>query len=92
MTTHVALGVGCQCLYLHSLRSKPTSLGQGSLLTLGLCLSLQLIAKHLPSRDLMPFSFTLLVSLLEKGERADQWAGVMEAVLRERKNQSYRAK
>ncbi|CAM4609864.1 unnamed protein product [Lepidochelys olivacea] len=30
-----------------------------------------LIAKHLPSRDLMPFSFTLPVGLLEKGERAD---------------------
>ncbi|TFK08946.1 Disintegrin and metalloproteinase domain-containing protein 2 [Platysternon megacephalum] len=45
-----------------------------------------LIAKHLPSRDLVPFTFTLLVGLLEKGECADQLAGIMEVVLRE--NQS----
>ncbi|CAM2097269.1 unnamed protein product [Caretta caretta] len=43
----------------------------------------KLIAKHLPSRDLMPFSFTLL----EKGECADQLAGIMEAVLRERESE-----
>ncbi|XP_074803527.1 maestro heat-like repeat-containing protein family member 1 [Natator depressus] len=42
-----------------------------------------LITKHLLSRDLMPFSFTLL----EKGECADQLAGVMEAVLRERESE-----
>ncbi|CAM4624658.1 unnamed protein product [Caretta caretta] len=46
-----------------------------------------LIAKHLPSRDLMPFSFTLPVGLLEKGERADQRAGVMEVVLREKESE-----
>ncbi|CAM4447521.1 unnamed protein product [Caretta caretta] len=43
----------------------------------------KLIAKHLPLRDLMPFSFTLL----EKGECADQLAGIMEAVLRERESE-----
>ncbi|XP_039374523.1 maestro heat-like repeat-containing protein family member 1 [Mauremys reevesii] len=46
-----------------------------------------LIAEHLQSRDLMPFSFTLLVGLLEKGECAEQLAGVMEAVLRQQKSE-----
>ncbi|CAM5146884.1 unnamed protein product [Eretmochelys imbricata] len=46
-----------------------------------------LIAKHLPLHDLMPFSFTLLVGLLEKGECADQLVGVMEAVLREKESE-----
>ncbi|XP_065436525.1 maestro heat-like repeat-containing protein family member 1, partial [Chrysemys picta bellii] len=46
-----------------------------------------LIAKHLQSSDLMPFSFTLLVGLLEKEECADQLAGVMEAVLREQESE-----
>ncbi|KAH1183626.1 hypothetical protein KIL84_014242 [Mauremys mutica] len=46
-----------------------------------------LIAKHLQSRDLMPFSFTLLVGLLEKEECADQLAGVMEAVPREQESE-----
>ncbi|XP_074823136.1 maestro heat-like repeat-containing protein family member 1 [Natator depressus] len=46
-----------------------------------------LIAKHLPLHDLMPFSFTLLVGLLEKGECADQLASVMEAVLREKESE-----
>ncbi|XP_026519369.1 maestro heat-like repeat-containing protein family member 1 [Terrapene carolina triunguis] len=46
-----------------------------------------LIAKHLQSSDLMPFSFTLLVGLLEKEECADQLAGVMEAVLGEQESE-----
>ncbi|XP_065436578.1 maestro heat-like repeat-containing protein family member 1, partial [Chrysemys picta bellii] len=46
-----------------------------------------LIAKHLQSSDLMPFSFTLLLGLLEKEECADQLAGVMEAVLREQESE-----
>ncbi|KAM9124616.1 maestro heat-like repeat-containing protein family member 1 [Pangshura tecta] len=71
----------------HVAMSKPTSPGQRSLLTFSLCLSLQLIAEHLQSRDLMPFSFTLLVGLLEKGECAEQLAGVMEAVLRQQKSE-----
>ncbi|CAM2100689.1 unnamed protein product [Caretta caretta] len=48
---------------------------------------IRLIAKHLPLHDLMPFSFTLLVGLLEKGECADQLVGIMEAVLREKESE-----
>ncbi|KAM7144510.1 maestro heat-like repeat-containing protein family member 1 [Macrochelys suwanniensis] len=45
-----------------------------------------LIAKHLQPCDLMPFSFTLLLGLLEKEDCADQLAGVMQTVLTEKRS------